>query len=163
MARALLIGCGCCALEAGRLLIDGGWQVRGTSRDPGRLERIARAGIEPVEADPDRAGTIAELLGDVTVLAWLLGSARGSAAELEALHAQRLPSLLEKVADSPVRGVVYEVAGAGEEHPLARGREAVEDAGRRWRIPTRVIEVDRGEPGEWARAVSAAAVELVGG
>lgn len=153
MARALLIGCGCRAREAGAILLERDWSVRGTSRSAEGLAAIEAAGIEAVRADPDRVGTISELLGDVTVLAWLLGSADGSAADVAALYEERLPSLLDALIDTPVRGFVYESVGTVPQDLLAAGRTHVEEVGARCRIPVRVLEADRAARG-WAGAVA---------
>ena len=77
MARALIVGCGCHGRELGAELAGLGWRVRGTSRRPEGLTAIEAAGIESAPADPDRAGTVLELCGDIAVVVWLLGSARG--------------------------------------------------------------------------------------
>ena len=79
MARALIVGCGCRGRALGRALLDRGWQVRGTSRDPATAAEIEAAGIEGVQADPDRIGTIVEQLEGVSLIFWLLGSASGEA------------------------------------------------------------------------------------
>lgn len=92
---------------------------------------IEAAGIEPAIADPDRPGTILELVDDVTVLVLLLGSAAGSEEELAAIHGPRLERLLEHLVETPVRGVVYEGIAAGAE--IARIAE------RTWRIPVATI------------------------
>jgi uncharacterized protein YbjT (DUF2867 family) len=130
VARALIVGCGCRGRELGGRLLDEGWAVRGTSRRTDGLEAIAAAGIEPAAADPDRPGTILELVGDVAVLVLLLGSCRGSEEELAAIHGPRLERLLEHLVETPVRGVLYE----GTEE----GAEIVRAAERTWRIPVRV-------------------------
>jgi len=130
VARALIVGCGCRGRELGARLLAEGWAVRGTSRREEGLEAIAAAGIEAAEADPDRPGTILELVGDVAVLVLLLGSCQGSEEELAAIHGPRLERLLEHLVETPVRGVVYE----GTEE----GAEIVRAAERTWRIPVRV-------------------------
>ncbi len=96
MARALIVGCGCRGRELGRRLLAEGWAVRGTSRREEGLAAIEAAGIEPALADPDRPGTMLELVGDVAVVFWLLGSAEGEAEELAAIHGPRLERLLER-------------------------------------------------------------------
>ena len=58
MARALIVGCGCRGRELGRELIEAGWQVRGTTRDPAKLAEIEAAGIEAMIADPDRIADV---------------------------------------------------------------------------------------------------------
>jgi uncharacterized protein YbjT (DUF2867 family) len=131
VARALIVGCGCRGRELGEKLLADGWAVRGTSRRQEGLAAIEAAGIEPALADPDRPGTILELVDDVTVLVLLLGSLRGSEEELAAIHGPRLERLLEHLVETPVRGVVYEGTGGGE--------EIVRSAERTWRIPARVI------------------------
>ncbi len=135
MARALIVGCGCRGRFVGRQLIADGWAVRGTSRREEGLEAIEAAGIEPALADPDRPGTILELVNDVAVLVLLLGSASGSEEELAAIHGPRLERLMEHLVETPVRGVVYE--------GTAGGSEVVRVAGRTWRIPVEVLTEER--------------------
>lgn len=131
MARALIVGCGCRGRFVGSQLIGDGWAVRGTSRREEGLAAIEAAGIEPALADPDRPGTILELVNDVAVLVLLLGSARGSEEELAALHGPRLERLMEHLVETPVRGVVYE--------GTAGGSQIVRAAGQTWRIPVEVL------------------------
>jgi uncharacterized protein YbjT (DUF2867 family) len=159
MARALLVGCGCRGRDLGRRLLEAGWQVRGTSRRGEGLAAIEVAGIEPIEADPDRPGTLLDAVGDVTVVAWLLARAAGEAASLDAIHGPRLERLLEKLVDTPVRGFVYESA-ASSAGRLGGGALAVREAGRRWRIPVRVLEVDPDDHERWAAAALDAVLAL---
>ncbi len=42
--------------------------MRGTSRGEHGLAAIEAAGIEPALADPDRVGTVLEVVGDVAVV-----------------------------------------------------------------------------------------------
>ncbi len=130
MARALIVGCGCRGRELGGRLLGDGWAVRGTSRREEGLVAIEAAGIEPALADPDRPGTILELVNDVAVLVLLLGNAAGKEEELAAIHGPRLERLLEHLVETPVRGVLYEGTEAGA--------EVVEAANRTWRIPTAI-------------------------
>ncbi len=139
MARALIVGCGCRGRELGERLLAEGWAVRGTSRREEGLAAIEAAGIEPALADPDRVGTVLELVGDVAVVYLLLGSAAGGPEALAALHGPRLERLLERLVDTPVRGVVYEAAGSVDAEVLAAGAEIVRAAGRTWRIPVEVV------------------------
>jgi uncharacterized protein YbjT (DUF2867 family) len=131
VARALIVGCGCRGRELGERLLAEEWAVRGTSRREEGLAAIAAAGIEPSLADPDRPGTILELVEDVAVLVLLLGGATGGEEELAAIHGPRLERLLEHLVETPVRGVLYEGTGAGA--------EIVRAAGRTWRIPVDVL------------------------
>jgi uncharacterized protein YbjT (DUF2867 family) len=131
VARALIVGCGCRGRELGERLLAEGWAVRGTSRREEGMAAIEAAGIEPALADPDRPGTILELVGDVAVLVLLLGAATGSDEEVAAIHGPRLERLMEHLVETPVRGVVYEGTEAGS--------EVVRAAGRTWRIPVEVV------------------------
>ena len=131
MARALIVGCGCRGRALGGRLLAEGWAVRGTSRREERLAPIEAAGIEPALADPDRPGTVLELVDDVTVLVLLFGSATGSEDALAAIHGPRLERLLEHLVETPVRGVVYEGTEAGA--------EIVRAAERTWRIPAQIV------------------------
>jgi uncharacterized protein YbjT (DUF2867 family) len=140
LARALIVGCGCRGRELGGQLLAEGWAVRGTSRGEAGAAAIAAAGLEPALADPASPGTVLELVGDVTVLVWLLGSARGGEAELAAIHGSGLERLLERLVESPLRRFVYEAGGTVAPEHLERGRAIVEVAGRRWRIPVATPE-----------------------
>jgi hypothetical protein len=149
LARALIVGCGCHGRELGIELAGLGWQVRGTSRNNAGLASIEAAGLEPGEADPDRPGGVLDLCGDVAIVVWLLGCAAGSAEGISAIHGPRLERLLEKLVDSPVRGLVYEAAGSVEAEQLSEGRQIVERAGETWRIPVAFLTAPRDQPG-WA-------------
>jgi uncharacterized protein YbjT (DUF2867 family) len=148
MARALIVGCGCRGRELGERLLAEGWAVRGTSRREEGLAAIEAAGIEPAVADPDRPGTILELVNDVAILVLLLGAAAGSEEELAAIHGPRLERLMEHLVETPVRGVLYE--------GTAEGDEVVRAAARTWRIPARTLS-----PGSSQAASVAAGDRLV--
>jgi uncharacterized protein YbjT (DUF2867 family) len=160
LARALIVGCGCHGRELAAELAGLGWQIRGTSRRPDELEAIEAAGFEPAVADPDRAGTVLELCGDVGAVVWLLGSANGEHDAVSAIHGPRLQSLLEKLVDSPVRGFAYEAAGSVDGGILDEGAAIVERAGERWRIPVTLLREQRSETG-WAVRSAAAAAALL--
>ena len=138
MARALIVGCGCRGRALGKSLLAEGWAVRGTSRREEGMAAIEAAGIEAAIADPDRPGTILELVNDVAVLVLLLGGAVGSEEELAAIHGPRLERLMEHLVDTPVRGVVYEGTDAGA--------EIVRNASRIWRIPARCPSPSLSQP-----------------
>jgi hypothetical protein len=161
MARALLVGCGCRARGLGEHLRDEGWQVRGTTRDPGRAGEIEAAGIEPAVAEPDRVGTVLDHVADVTVVGWLFASAEGEPDAVRALHGPRLERLCEELVDTPVRGIVYEGAGAVPAEVLETGRGVLEAANERWRIPFEAIEHDPADHDGWTRAASRAFAQLV--
>jgi uncharacterized protein YbjT (DUF2867 family) len=157
VARALLVGCGCRGRLLGGRLLDQGWTVRGTSRRPEGLPAIEEAGIEAAEADPAWPGTVLDLVGDVTVVFWLLGSAVGEEEEVGDIHGSRLERLLEKLVDTPVRGFVYEAAGSVAPAQRERGESLVRAAAATWRIPIEIVAADPADPDAWAEAMSSAA------
>lgn len=145
------------------MLLAEGWAVRGTTRRPAGVAAIEAAGIEAAVADPDRVGSILERVADVAVVAWLLGSATGTAAEAEAVNLLRLESLLPKLVDTPVRGFVFEAAGTVDDRVLAAGAELVEAAARTWMIPVRTVRAERDGDGAWTAAMAAAAGAVLSG
>jgi uncharacterized protein YbjT (DUF2867 family) len=104
------------------------------------LAAIEAAGIEPALADPQQPATLLELVGDVTAVYWLLGSAVGEAEDVAAIHGPRLERFLERLVETPVRRFVYEAAGTVDPDALAQGAAAVEGASQRWRIPTEIVD-----------------------
>jgi len=161
LARALIVGCGCRGRELGASLLADGWAVRGTSRHEAGIAAIEAAGIEAAEADPDRLGTVLDLVGDVAVVVWLMGSALGAAETVAAVNGERLESLMLRLVDTPVRGFVYEAAGSVPAEALSRGAGIVEDAAQRWRIPVVLLEMDPDDPG-WSGATAGAVGSLTG-
>ena len=161
MARALIVGCGCRGRELGRLLLEEGWAVRGTTRREEGLVAIEAAGIEAALADLDRVGTVLELVGDVAVVYLLLGSVEGEPEAVAALHGPRLERLMEKLVDTPVRGVVYEAAGSVDPAVLAAGAEIVETAGRTWRIPFAIAAGGQDDWGERSEQLGATGISLL--
>jgi uncharacterized protein YbjT (DUF2867 family) len=161
VARALIVGCGCRGRELGARLLAEGWAVRGTSRREEGLAAIEAAGIESALADPDRVGTLLELVGDVTVVFHLLGSAAGDPEAAAAIHGPRLERLLEKIVDTPVRGVVYEAVGSVDGTVLEAGAELVRSASRTWRIPAEVVTFEPNDPAEWSQGMVDMALGLL--
>ncbi len=145
----------------GARLLEEGWAVRGTSRDAAGLEAIESAGIEPALADPDRPAGLLDLVGDVTVVHWLLGSARGEPEAIAAIHGPRLERFMEKLVDTPVRGFVYEARGSVESHLLEEGGEIVRVAAATWRIPVEAVGADPTDPSGWADRMLEATLRLV--
>jgi len=161
LARALIVGCGCRGRLLGERLLAGGWAVRGTSRREEGLAAIEAAGIEAALADPDRVGTVLELVGDVAIVFHLLGSADGEPGALAEIHGPRLERLLERLVDTPVRGVVYEAVGSVDDAVLGGGAEIVETASRTWRIPAAVLTVEPTDPFEWPQKMADLALDLL--
>jgi uncharacterized protein YbjT (DUF2867 family) len=153
LARALIVGCGCRGRELGGALLAEGWAVRGTSRREEGLAAIEAAGIEPALADPERPGTILELVDDVAVLVLLLGGLTGSEEALATIHGPRLERLMEHLVETPVRGVLYEGTAAGA--------EVVRAAERTWRIPARVAEWERDHSPSWSQETADLALDLL--
>jgi nucleoside-diphosphate-sugar epimerase len=139
VARALIVGCGCRGRALGSRLLDEGWAVRGTSRREQGLAAIEAAGIEPALADPARPGTVLDLVGDVALVVWLLGSARGAPGAIAAIHGEKLERMLERLVETPVRRFAYEAAGSAGPAVLERGAAVVREAGERWRIPISLL------------------------
>jgi nucleoside-diphosphate-sugar epimerase len=160
VARVLIVGCGCRGQALARALAAEGHAVRGTTRDPARSAEIAAAGAEPFVGDPDRIGTLMDALTGVTILCWMMGSARGENAP--ALHDGRLRMLCEKLVDTPVRGLVYEAAGSVGEEALARGVEVARDAHERWMIPLEVLTVAPDDRDAWLAEARGAVARLLG-
>ena len=144
MARGLIVGCGCRGRALGRDLLEREWAVRGTSRREEGLAAIEAAGIEPALADPERPGTLLDLVGDITAVFWLLGSAKGPEENLAAIHGPRLERFLERLVETPVRRFVYEAGGSVKSSFLERGAAIVEEAAARWRIPAVVLKTEIG-------------------
>lgn len=163
MARALIVGCGCRGRRLAAALIEDGWMARGTTREEARLEEIAATGADAALADPDRVASVLDLVGDVTLVYWLLGSADGRPDAVAALHGARLERLLEELVDTPVRAFVYEAAGSVGEKRLMAGTTIVRSASARWRIPVEVVEAPPEPPDPWRDAMLAAAKRLTAG
>jgi hypothetical protein len=140
-------------------LLADGYAVRGTTRGPERFAEIEAAGAEAVQADPDRLGTVMTQLAGVTVICWLLGSAGGE--NVAELHGPRLETLLERLVDTPVRGIVYEAAGTVDPELLRAGTATVRAAAWTWRMPTEVVEQDPADHQAWTAAMRAAVGRLL--
>ena len=125
------------------------------------MAEIAAAGLEAAVADPDRLESILDLIGDVTLVFWLLGSAKGEPHALDALHGPRLERLLAEIVDTPVRGLVYEAAGTAGSARLAGGAELVREAAMRWRIPVEIVAEPPEGAGAWTEAMLVATSRLV--
>jgi uncharacterized protein YbjT (DUF2867 family) len=159
VARVLIVGCGCRGRELAWELRAAGHAVRGTTRERGQLAEIEATGAEAVLADPNRLGTLMRELNGVTLVCWLLGSAEGETAA--DLHGPRLKTLLERLVDTPVRGVVYEAAGTLPPELLAGGAAAVREASVRWSIPAEVVEAGPNDRECWLAAMTGAVERLL--
>jgi uncharacterized protein YbjT (DUF2867 family) len=156
VARVLIVGCGCRGRRLARELIAAGHAVRGTTRDPERRATIEETGAEAALADPDRLGTLMGHLDGVSVVCWLLGNVPS-----RDLHGPRFATMLERLVDTPVRGVVYEAAGRAGGELLAGGAAAVRGASATWSIPAEVLDADPEDHAAWLAATSAAVARLL--
>ena len=129
--------------------------MRGTTRDEARLPAIEAAGAEAVIADPYRLATVTPLLFGVSVVIWPFGSATGTGDEIEAVHGPRLESLLAKLIDSGVRGLVYEAAGSVDPKLLAAGADQVRRSGEWFRMPVAVVDTGPADRTAWTQAMVA--------
>jgi threonine dehydrogenase-like Zn-dependent dehydrogenase len=145
----LIVGCGCRGRALAAALREDGHAVRGTTRSEERLAAIEAAMAEAVVADPDRLGTVMLQLAGVTVVCWLMGNAGGD------VNGPRLETFLERLVDTPVRGILYEAAGG------SAGAEAVRAAAERWRMPAEIVDVDPVDHEAWLSAMRAAVKRLL--
>jgi nucleoside-diphosphate-sugar epimerase len=156
VARVLIVGCGCRGGELAAALVERGHAVRGTTRDRSRMGAIEATGAQAALADPDRLGTLMPHLDGTSVLCWLMGSAGGEPEAVSALHGPRLESLLEKLVDTHVRGVVYEAAGNTPPAVLEQGAALVRRAGEIYRMPGEVVGAHPRDRAVWLDAMLAA-------
>jgi hypothetical protein len=112
-------------------------------------------------AGPDRPSTILDHVADVTLVFWLLGAATGTPELVAALHGERLERVLRMLVDTPVRGFVYEAAGAAEADG-ERGAGIVREAAERWRIPVEIVDRSPGDWEAWTESMLAATERLAG-
>ena len=153
LARVLIVGCGCRGEALARVLIEAGHPVRGTTRHAARAAELEAAGIEPVVADPYRLATLMPHVANTSVMCWLMASATGD--DVEALHRTRLQTVLERLVDSPVRGMVYEAGGSLSPNLLREGAAAVRKAGLTWQMPVSIVETDPADGEAWRTAMLA--------
>src|SRR4051794_27172234 len=159
MARLLVVGGGCRALELARGLREEGHAIRAVTRSEERRAAIESSGAECVIADPDVVGSLRYALDNVTLVLWLLGTATGP--NVADLHGSRLAMMLERTIDTTARGVVYEAAGSVEAGVLAAGRALVERVCEYNAIPLRVLEADPADVDAWVAAARRAIGELL--
>ena len=85
-------------------------------------------------------------------MCWLMGGAVDS----PGVHGDRLQTLMEHLVDTPVRGFVYEAAGAVEPALLERGAQIVREASETWRIRAEVVSADPAAHEAWLGAMKEA-------
>ncbi len=157
MARVLIVGCGCRGRLLAGILVADGHAVRGTTRSRETLAAIEETGAEGVVADPDRLGTLMRALAGVSAVCWLMGTAEEGAA----VHGDRLETFVERLVDTPVRGLVYEAAGSVDAALLERGAAIVREGSRTWRIPAEIVDADPSRHAAWLAAMRSAVERLL--
>jgi hypothetical protein len=148
-----MVGCGCRGIALAGALSAAGHPVRGTTRDPARAAELEAAGIEPAVGDPYRLATLMPHVANTSAMVWLMGSATGE--DVQALHRTRLQTVLERLVDTPVRGMVYEAAGTLAPELLREGAAAVRKASATWQMPYAIVEQSPAEHDAWIAAMVA--------
>jgi nucleoside-diphosphate-sugar epimerase len=159
VARILIVGCGCRGRSLASSLIDAGHPVRGTTRRADALAGIEAIGAEAVTADPYRLATLMPHVANTSGVVWLMGSAAGD--DVAALHTTRLQTMLERLVDTMVRGLVYEAAGTVGDELLRGGATSVRAAQERWHMPVEVVDADPADTTAWTAAMTAAVERLL--
>ncbi len=168
VARILIVGGGCRGRRLASALTGeghrGGHAVRITTRAESGRAAIEQAGAECWVGTPARLATLRGALESVTVVCWLLGSAEGSADQLQALHSTRLEFFLGQAIDTTIRGFVYEATGVTvAPEVLAAGEQIVRSAGQRNSIPVAFLRAAIAEPDAWQTDARAAVAGLLAG
>jgi hypothetical protein len=97
-------------------------------------------------------------LAGVAVVCWLMGTADGGAD----LHGDRLGTFVERLVDTPVRGVVYEAGGSVDAALLQQGAGIVREGSQTWRIPAEIVDADPTRRQDWLAAMRSAVERLLG-
>jgi hypothetical protein len=161
VARILFVGGGARAQRLASRLLGEGHAVRMTTREEAGRVAIEAAGAECWIGTPDRIASLRYALEGVTIACWLLGTARGGADELAALHGSRLEFFCSQAIDTTVRGLVYEAAGCVDRAILAAGAELVTVKAAYSEIPLRVLDAEPADAALWAAAARTAIAELL--
>jgi uncharacterized protein YbjT (DUF2867 family) len=169
VARILIVGGGCRGRRlAAQLAGEGaGHVVRITTRSEAGRGAIEAVGAECVIGTPDRLATLHGALEGITIVCWLLATAAGDAAQLQALHGSRLELFLSRTIDTTVRGLVYEapceeVSGTTGSAGVAAGERIVREATSRNAIPVAFVRADPRELEGWLEDAREAVDSLLG-
>lgn len=151
VARILIVGGGCRGRRlAVRLVQEGRHAVRITTRTESARAAIEATGAECLIGTPDRLATLRGALDGVTIACWLLATAKGDPAQVQALHGSRVESFLNQAIDTTVRGFVYEatsVATAEEKHD--EGERIVRAISEGNAIPAAILRADAEDSRMW--------------
>jgi hypothetical protein len=162
VARILIVGGGARARGLTGELVARGHAVRVTTRTAKGRSAIEAAGGECWIATPDRIASLRYALENVTIACWLLGTARGSREELEALHGPRLAFFCSQAIDTTVRGLIYEAAGCVDADLLESGADLVATTAAYNEIPLCIITADPADATTWRAGARAAIDSLLG-
>ena len=147
------------------LVQEGQHAVRITTRGESGRAAIEATGAECLIGTPDRLATLRGALDGVTIACWMLATARGDRAGVEALHGSRVESFLGQAIDTTMRGFVYEAAGVAVapegSSPRASGSSA--RPGSRTRSPSRFCGPTSMDPEIWQAEARASVGRLLGG
>jgi hypothetical protein len=99
----------------------GSHAVRITTRAESGRAAIEATGAECLIGTPDRLATLRGALDGVTIVCWMLATARGEPEQVRALHGSRLESFMGQAIDTTMRGFVYETPNMGGSAVAGRG------------------------------------------
>jgi hypothetical protein len=185
VARVLIVGGGCRGRRLAADLIAEGHALRITARSESSRAAIEGLGAQCWVGTPQRLASLRGALENVSIVCWLLATARGAEQELAALYGPRLEAFLRQAIDSTVRGFVYEAAAGAAPCPgvsgpeasahgdgaqgggvssrlLAHGELIVQEASARNAIPIELVRADPGAPERWLAACRGAISALLG-
>ncbi len=163
MARILIVGGGCRGRQLAAQLTSAGDAVRISTRDDANRTAIEAAGAECWSGTPARLATLRGALEGVTLAAWFLGTATGTAADVREIHTSRLRFFLQQVIDTTVRGFLYEASGTVASEVLAAGERIVRELGEMNAIPIAVVRADPSDVDPWLADVRGAFAALLTG
>lgn len=164
MARILILGGGCRGLRLSERMGANGHAVRIVTRSHERRAEIESAGAECFVGDPNRLATLRSAVEHVAVACWLLATATGHAEQLRELHGSRLEQFIRSLADSAVRGFLYESGGEPTAaDALTHGEQIVRREAQRNAIPARVVRADPADRQLWAAQVDEAIAGMLAG
>jgi hypothetical protein len=165
VARILIVGGGCRGRRLAEwLTVEGGHAVRITTRQESGRAAIEAIGAECVIGTPDRLASLRGALDGVTIACWMLATARGDRAQVQALHAPRLEAFLGQAIDTTVRGFVYEAAGAAlvEQEILAEGERIARRVAGRNALPVAMLRAGVEDAETWQAEALATVTGLLG-
>lgn len=158
----MIVGGGCRGRQLAEGLLAEGHAVRITTRSEEGRAGIEQTGAECWIGTPDRLATLRGALDSVTILCWMLASARGNEQELRSLYTTRLEYFLTQAIDTTVRGFLYEArSGSVPAELLLEGEQTVRTLTERSAIPVGFLRSDPVDTAAWTAEASAAIESLL--